>query len=86
MNIYIIYIFLGIRFWVKEKYNCIEWFIYIYVYTYIIYIYGLKGLWIEYFNKHVFAFDLYIKIHSSMKIDHVNREYFAQQIVQCYDQ
>ena len=27
-----------------------------------------------------------IKIHSSMKIHHVNRANFAQKIVRCYDQ
>ena len=34
----------------------------------------------------VFAFNSSITIHSSMKIHHVNRAYFAQQIVRCYDQ
>ena len=37
-------------------------------------------------STYVFAFYLLINIHSSIKIHHVNRAYFAQQIVRCYDQ
>ena len=40
---------------------------------------------IEYF-KIVFAFSLSIKIHSYITIHNINRAYFAQQIVRCYDQ
>jgi len=32
-------------------------------------------------STYVFVFNLLIKIHSFMKIHHVNRAYFAQQIV-----
>ena len=31
-------------------------------------------------------FTFYLSIHSYMKISHVNRTYFAQQIVRCNDQ
>ena len=37
-------------------------------------------------STYVFAFYLSIEIHSSMKFHHVNRSYFSQEIVQCYDQ
>ena len=37
-------------------------------------------------STHVFAFILWIQIYSSMKVNHVNRTYLAQQIVRCYDQ
>ena len=37
-------------------------------------------------SKYIFALNLSIKIHSSMKIHHVNRTYFDQQLVRCYDQ
>ena len=33
---------------------------------------------------YVFTFNLSITIHSSMKIHHKNRIYFAQHIIRCY--
>ena len=40
----------------------------------------------DYISTCVFAFNLSFRIHSYMNIHHVNRTYFAQQILRCYDQ
>ena len=37
------------------------------------------------FKRKLFAFNLSIKFHSFKKIHQVNRAYFAQQILRCYD-
>ena len=37
-------------------------------------------------STHVFEFNLPIKINLSVKIHHINRGYFVEQIVRCYDQ